>query len=194
MKNKIALILLLVLVILLTTLSIFLGSKYLNNKNTISDMTTKSEELNTQITQLTEANTELNNKIESLSKLEEETNNEKTSNINVKAYYNDSNTITLYLIENNNLQKVKNSKQSGSDKAYVIIYRDSAALFDIKSGLYYIQDNKLKLNVLNHNTNTSLVHSFNVEVEENEKNGTTHMIGTYDGENILFGNQTLIEK
>lgn len=194
MKNKIALILLLILVILLTILSIFLGCKFLNNKNALSNMTSQTEELNTQITKLSEENIELNNKIEALSKLEEEENEEKSNSINVKTYYNNDNTITLYLLENNNLQKVKNSKQSGSDKAYVIIYRDSAALFDIKSGLYYIQDNKLKLNVLNHNTNTSLVHSFNVEVEENEKNGTTHMIGTYDGDKILLGTQTLIEK
>lgn len=194
MKNKIALILLLVLVILLTTLSIFLGSKYLNNKNTISDMTTKSEELNTQITQLTEANTELNNKIEALSKSGEGTTNENPNSVNVKTYYNDNNTITLYLIENNNLQKTQNSKQSGPDQAYVIIYRDSAGLFDINSGLYYVQDNKLKLNILNHDVNNSFVQYFKAEVEENEKNGTTHMIGTYDGEKILFGNQTLIEK
>ena len=77
MKNKIALILLLVLVIVLTILTIFLGCKFLNNKNALSNMTSQTEELNAQITKLSEENIELNNKIESLSKLEEEINNEK---------------------------------------------------------------------------------------------------------------------
>ncbi len=192
MKNKIALILLLVLVILLTTLSIFLGSKYLNNKNTISDMTTKSEELNTQITQLTEANTELNNKIESLSKLEEETNNDEP-NITANVYYNSNNTLTLYLIEGKNAPN-NFGVQNGIDRNYILIHRGTDGIIDYQTGYYYDQNGKVHLNILNHNTNSTFVDYFEAKVEENEKNGTTDLICTYDGKNILFGNQTLIEK
>ena len=194
MKNKIALILLLVLVIVLTILTIFLGCKFLNNKNALSNMTSQTEELNAQITKLSEENIELNNKIESLSKLEEEINNEKTSNINVKAYYNDSNTITLYLLENTDVQKVANAKTGNVDHNYIFIYRERDGLFAVDTGFYYEQDGKIKFDILNHNTSSLLIMSFKPTIEKKEKNGTTHMIGTYDGDKILFGTQTLIEK
>ena len=191
MKNKITLIILLIIVLILASLAFFFGYKYLSDKNNISSMSSQIEELNTQINDLNSKNEELSNQLESNN--EEEQSQESSNNsINVKVYYNDNNTLVLYLIENSNPQNVPNSRLTDVDNRYILAYRTNNALIDEITGYFYKENGTIKLNVLDHDT--SLATLFDATVDENTKNGTTNLVGTYDGQNIIFGTETLVIK
>lgn len=192
MKNKITILILLILLLVVCGISIFFGYMYFNEKNAASDMSSQIEELNTLINDLSSKNEELNTQIETIDENINDSQTQQPSNnsISTKVYYNDDNTLVLYLIENSNPQNVASSKNSEIDRRYILAYRTNNALVEETTGQFYEENGTIKFNILDHDADIAKI--FNATIDENTKNGTTHIVGTYDGENIILGTETLI--
>ena len=193
MKSKIALIILLLIILILGGLDIFFGYKYSSQRNINTDMTTQVNDLNTQIT-------DLNSQIEELNKINEEIQNttQTTETINdtqrLRIYSNANNTLLLYLIENNNPPSLSNFVDNMENTRYILVWRAPQAMLQEITGYYLEENGTLKLNVVGDNGKCGVLnHNFGVTVEDTNS-GTKNLVCSYDGENIIFGNETFTLK
>ena len=193
MKSKIALIILLLIILVLGGLDIFFGYKYSSQRNINTDMATQVDDLNAQITNL-------NSQIEELNRVNEEIQNSTEQNETtnetkrLRIYSNANNTLLLYLIENDNPPSLSGFVNNMENTRYILVWRAPQAMLEQITGYFIEENGTLKLNVIEDNGKCDkLTQNFGVTVEDTNS-GTKNLVCSYDGENIIFGNETFTLK
>ena len=193
MKSKIALVILLLIILVLGGLDIFFGYKYSSQRNINTDMATQVDDLNAQITNL-------NSQIEELNRVNEEIQNSTEQNETtnetkrLRIYSNANNTLPLYLIENDNPPSLSGFVNNMENTRYILVWRAPQAMLEQITGYYLEENGTIKLNVLGDNGKCGVLnHNFGVTVEDTNS-GTKNLVCSYDGENIIFGNETFTLK
>ena len=193
MKSKIALVILLLIILVLGGLDIFFGYKYSSQRNINTDMATQVDDLNAQITNL-------NSQIEELNRVNEEIQNSTEQNETtnetkrLRIYSNANNTLLLYLIENDNPPGLSGFVNNMENTRYILVWRAPQAMLEQITGYYLEENGTIKLNVLGDNGKCGVLnHNFGVTVEDTNS-GTKNLVCSYDGENIIFGNETFTLK
>lgn len=193
MKSKIALVILLLIILVLGGLDIFFGYKYSSQRNINTDMATQVDDLNAQITNL-------NSQIEELNRVNEEIHNSTEQNETtnetkrLRIYSNANNTLLLYLIENDNPPSLSGFVNNMENTRYILVWRAPQAMLEQITGYYLEENGTIKLNVLGDNGKCGVLnHNFGVTVEDTNS-GTKNLVCSYDGENIIFGNETFTLK
>ncbi len=194
MKSKITLIILFVLLIVACGIAIFFGYMYFNEKATTSDMSLQIEELNTQINDLNLENEELNVQDELSGNQDNnfQTQQPIESSIDTKVYYNDDNTLILYLIENTNPQYVANSREYDVERRFIFVERTANGIIAEESGYYLKNDTEITL-ALSQNEAQMLNSVYGANIKTNS-NGHTDVICTLDNNDIILGTETLTIK
>lgn len=101
MKQKVTIFLLSLVIIALIAGIIFVGVKYVNERNNVAMLEGQNSELNKQTESLNTKIDELNTKIDEMDNEEEDTttkNEESNNDVKVEVYYNSDNTIALYIV------------------------------------------------------------------------------------------------
>lgn len=193
MKSKIALVILLLIILVLGGLDIFFGYKYSSQRNINTDMATQVDDLNAQITNL-------NSQIEELNRVNEEIQNSTEQNETtnetkrLRIYSNANNTLLLYLIENDNPPSLSGFVNNMENTRYILVWRAPQAMLEQITGYFIEENGTLKLNVIEDNGKCDkLTQNFGVTVEDTNS-GTKNLVCSYDGENIIFGNETFTLK
>lgn len=193
MKSKIALVILLLIILVLGGLDIFFGYKYSSQRNINTDMATQVDDLNAQITNL-------NSQIEELNRVNEEIQNSTEQNETtnetkrLRIYSNANNTLLLYLIENDNPPSLSGFVNNMENTRYILVWRAPQAMLEQITGYYLEENGTIKLNVLGDNGRCdTLNHNFGVTVEDTNS-GSKNLVCSYNGESILFGNETFTLK
>lgn len=193
MKSKIALVILLLIILVLGGLDIFFGYKYSSQRNINTDMATQVDDLNAQITNL-------NSQIEELNRVNEEIQNSTEQNETtnetkrLRIYSNANNTLLLYLIKNDNPPSLSGFVNNMENTRYILVWRAPQAMLEQITGYYLEENGTIKLNVLGDNGKCGVLnHNFGVTVEDTNS-GTKNLVCSYDGENIIFGNETFTLK
>ena len=201
MKSKIALVILLLIILVLGGLDIFFGYKYSSQRNINTDMATQVDDLNAQITNL-------NSQIEELNRVNEEIQNSTESNETTNEtqrlkIYSNNDTLLLYLIEDNSDNNIiTNDNLPDSVKfidalrrrRYILIWASPQSLFAEVTGYFIEENGTLKLNVIEDNGKCDkLTQNFGVTVEDTNS-GSKNLVCSYNGESILFGNETFTLK
>lgn len=193
MKSKIALVILLLIILVLGGLDIFFGYKYSSQRNINTDMATQVDDLNAQITNL-------NSQIEELNRVNEEIQNSTEQNETtnetkrLRIYSNVNNTLLLYLIENDNPPSLSGFVNNMENTRYILVWRAPQAMLEQITGYYLEENGTIKLNVLGDNGKCGVLnHNFGVTVEDTNS-GSKNLVCSYNGESILFGNETFTLK
>ncbi len=193
MKSKIALVILLLIILVLGGLDIFFGYKYSSQRNINTDMATQVDDLNAQITNL-------NSQIEELNRVNEEIQNSTEQNETtnetkrLRIYSNANNTLLLYLIENDNPPSLSGFVNNMENTRYILVWRAPQAMLEQITGYYLEENGTIKLNVLGDNGKCGVLnHNFGVTVEDTNS-GSKNLVCSYNGESILFGNETFTLK
>ena len=193
MKSKIALVILLLIILVLGWLDIFFGYKYSSQRNINTDMATQVDDLNAQITNL-------NSQIEELNRVNEEIQNSTEQNETtnetkrLRIYSNANNTLLLYLIENDNPPSLSGFVNNMENTRYILVWRAPQAMLEQITGYYLEENGTIKLNVLGDNGKCGVLnHNFGVTVEDTNS-GSKNLVCSYNGESILFGNETFTLK